>query len=94
MEMKKAKRTRRSAAQGINEVYLSLASVVERADPNSALIGLTLVASAFSLLLQTYALPNANNPEGMCDSPDLFRRHFAEIVATAVDAAKAENRKS
>ena len=76
------------------DAILSLNEIVQRADPNSALSGLTLTAMAFSALLQTYALPNANCPEGMCDNPDAFRRHFAEIVARGPVKAKASAKKA
>lgn len=80
---------RGAEAQALREICLSLGALVRRAGDSSALKGLTVVATAFSLVLQTYALPNAENPEGMCDSPDLFRRHFAEIVAVAATEAGA-----
>jgi len=63
------------------ETVKSLAQIMEHVDPDSSLNGLTVIAMGFSSLLQIYALPNANNPEGMCDDPVAFRRHFAEIVA-------------
>jgi hypothetical protein len=45
--------------------------------------GLTMIAGGFAMLLETYAKPNAENPEGMCDDVPAFRRHFADVVARA-----------
>jgi hypothetical protein len=64
------------------QVVADVGRIVDAVDPDSALYSLEVVATAFSALLQIYALPNANSPEGMCDDPETFRRYFAEIVAT------------
>jgi hypothetical protein len=64
------------------QILGALADLVGMADPVSALAGLRRTAVAFSSLLTAYALPNAVNPQGMCDVPELFRIYFGSIVAT------------
>jgi hypothetical protein len=64
----------------------------------SALQGLTVLAGGFAVLLDMYAAPNPENPEGMCDDWFKFRNHFAEIMlaaprATPKKAAKKGGRK-
>ena len=63
---------------------MRLGKIVSDASKDSALEGLTRTAQIFSLLLDIYARPNAENPDGMCDDPAAFRRHFAEIIATGL----------
>ncbi len=47
----------------------------------SAVDGLSVVAHAFGVILDVYAKPNADNPEGMCDDPVAFRAYFAGMIA-------------
>jgi hypothetical protein len=46
----------------------------------SALEGLQAVAITFACLLEIYAKPNPENPEGMCDSIADFKAHFAALI--------------
>lgn len=69
----------------ILRAYRDLGKVVERAGGQSALHGLQVVAFAFAAVLDTYAKPNALNPEGMSDDPPAFRRYFADIIADGGD---------
>jgi len=69
-----------SGAQ-FTELIGQLAEVVRKAHPTSALIALKVTACAFGALLDIYAAPNAENPEGMCDDLDAFRNVFAQIIA-------------
>ena len=62
---------------------LQINEIVERESPASALHGLILAAHAFAGLLDVYAQPNEDNPQGMCDDPAAFRTHFAEIIVAA-----------
>jgi len=69
-----------SGAQ-FTELIGALSEVVRKAHPTSALIALKVTACAFGVLLDIYAAPNAENPEGMCDDLDAFRNVFAQIIA-------------
>jgi hypothetical protein len=66
------------------KLLAQLGKVVASASADSALEGLTRTAITFSVLLDIYSLPNAENPEGMCDDPAAFRKHFADIIATGI----------
>ena len=57
---------------------------VDKHGGDSAYRGLTVLAGAFRLLLDSYANPNAENELGMCDDPALFRQHFADIIVNEV----------
>jgi hypothetical protein len=57
-----------------------------------ALLGLEVVTRAFAALLDIYAAPNAENPQGMCDDRLAFRRHFADLLVSA-PALKPRRRK-
>ena len=63
------------------EVIVQLDKIVHKAHPTSALTGLKITAAAFGALLDIYAAPNSENPAGMCDDLDAFRRLFAQIIA-------------
>lgn len=65
------------------KIIADINAIVEANSHGSALRGLTVTASCFAALLDVYAQPNENNPRGMCDNPQAFRRHFAEIIATS-----------
>lgn len=64
-----------------NRLIVDLNNVVSSVGGESTLTGLTAVAAAFGALLDIYALSNANNEKGMCDSPLAFRKHFANMIA-------------
>jgi hypothetical protein len=66
------------------KLVLKLGAIVSEADPESAMKGLTIVAGAFGCLLDIYAKPNPENPQGMSNDPRAFRRHFADIIAESV----------
>jgi hypothetical protein len=70
-------------------VIRKLNDVVEKASPDSALEGLRTVAAAFGCLLDVYASPNPNNPDGMCDDKVAFRKMFAEIIVNGSDQSTA-----
>lgn len=70
----------------IESSFFALGKVAEKVSGGSALHSLEVVSFAFAALLDVYAKPNANNPQGMCDDPRAFRRHFAEIIARGGDA--------
>lgn len=54
----------------------------------SALAGLTCIAMAFGAVCDIYAMPNPENPEGMCDSKEDFRAYFADILAIGPQVQK------
>jgi hypothetical protein len=64
----------------LERVVVGLNALVEVFGKEGALRGLQAVAVGFGILLDTYARPNPNNPEGMCDSAADFRKYFAEIL--------------
>jgi hypothetical protein len=64
------------------KIIADLNAIVAKHGHGSALRGLTITASCFAALLDIYAQPNEENPEGMCDDPAAFRRHFAEVITT------------
>jgi hypothetical protein len=57
-----------------------LGGLVDSAHPESAMLALETTAAAFGCLLDIYAAPNPENPQGMCDDKVLFRKHFAGII--------------
>jgi hypothetical protein len=65
------------------KIIADINAIVEKHARGSTLRGLTITASCFAALLDVYAQPNENNPEGMCDDPAAFRQHFVEIITTA-----------
>ena len=65
----------------LRRAYLDVGKAVADASGGSALRGLEIVAMAFAALLDTYAKPNSENPHGMCDDPEEFRRYFAKVIA-------------
>jgi len=70
--------SQRQAAKIIAEIN----AIVEANSHGSALRGLTVTASCFAALLDVYAQPNEENPQGMCDDPHAFRQHFAELIVS------------
>jgi hypothetical protein len=70
--------TQRQAAK----IIADLNAIVEACSHGSALRGLTVTASCFAALLDVYAQPNEQNPEGMCDDLQAFRHHFANVITT------------
>ncbi len=71
-------------AEEVKRAYKKLGRHVQMAGGDSALHGLEVVTAAFALVLDTYANPNPENPEGMCDDPAAFRQYFADILTTLV----------
>jgi len=70
----------------IKRAYLAIGKAVEIAGRDAgARHGLEVVSAAFAAVLDTYAKPNANNPQGMSDDPAAFRRYFAKIIAGGAD---------
>lgn len=64
------------------EVVAKLNEIASQIDPESALDGLTKMTIAFGMLLDAYACPNADNPQGMAGGDELrFRLHFCKILA-------------
>jgi hypothetical protein len=59
---------------------VALNVIVAESGQESCLDGLTMVAYAFAGLLDIYSKPNPANPEGMCDDPAAFLKHFAELI--------------
>lgn len=73
------------AREHAHEVILKLNDMLEDIAPDSVVRGLTGLALAFGLLLDTYSKHNDNNPAGMCDDPAAFRKHFADMIATPAE---------
>ncbi len=69
--------------QEFNGVIKKLGDVMNDISGTSALDGLTTLAVAYAALLDIYAAPNPNNPQGMCDDKVAFRKHFASIIVGA-----------
>ena len=70
------------------KICKGVARVVRLADTESAASGLTLTALAFAAVLDNYAAPNEENPEGMCDDPQELRQYFADILMMAPAAVQ------
>jgi len=66
--------------QDLQLAVKDLNTLVARAGKGSVLDGLTVLAIALAVLLDRYALPNPENPEGMCYDPVAFRRDFAGVM--------------
>lgn len=71
-------------ADELEIVVNKLHATIYEIDTESALEGLTLLTLAFGVILDIYAMPNENNPEGMCDSKEDFRKYFANILVTSI----------
>jgi hypothetical protein len=65
------------------EAMGDLNELVEKYGAESAMYGLTTVATVFAALLDVYAMPNPDNPQGMCEDKAAFRAHFARILTRA-----------
>ena len=77
------------------KIIADLNAIVEANSHGSALHGLTVTASCFAALLDVYAQPNEENTQGMCDDPQAFRRHFADlIISTPMLRKKAPRKKA
>jgi hypothetical protein len=61
----------------LNDTIVELNRIVTAHSQGSAARGLEILTAAFAALLDCYALPNEQNPEGMCSDPVAFRKHFA-----------------
>jgi hypothetical protein len=75
--------TQAGNVKDVKAAYSALGKAVRKASGGSALHGLEIVAVAFAAVLDTYASPNALNPEGMCDDPRVFRQHFVALITNA-----------
>lgn len=65
------------------QVVADLNGIVERVSPGSALFGIETLATACAAMLDVYAMPNENNPQGMCDDPHDFRDYFCSRIMGA-----------
>lgn len=72
---------KKASVAELKRCIAELNEVVAKHSYSSARRGLDVTAIAFSLLLDTYALPNAENSEGMCDDPAAFRKIYAALIA-------------
>lgn len=70
----------KKAIAALNEIMGTFSS-------ESAVVGLTGLAVACAVLLDNYSQPNDENPEGMCDDPQAFRRWFTNIIETSPQPA-------
>lgn len=68
----------KSTVTGLNEL-VRLNSATDEGE-TSTIRGLVCVATAFAVLLDAYAKPNAENSQGMCDDPIAFRQYFADVL--------------
>jgi hypothetical protein len=72
---------KRFSQKKLKALVVQLNEIVAATGQDSAMDGLLVVSYAFAALLDAYALPNANNPDGMCDDPNAFRKVFADLIA-------------
>lgn len=71
------------------KICKEVAKTVRLADKESAISGLTLTAMAFAAVLDNYAAPNEENPQGMCDDSAEFRQYFADIIVCTPSAIQS-----
>jgi len=69
--------------QEFDDLFHEIGKLVARSGKGSALNGLAAVAVALAVVMDVYALPNPDNPKGMCDDPKKFRHYFAHILLGA-----------
>lgn len=75
--MPKPKRRDKFEVPEIDAIIGTLNGIVEKV-PDSTLAGLTLLATCTAGMLDIYAQPNDNNPEGMADDPMDLRKWFVD----------------
>jgi hypothetical protein len=64
----------------LKRCILELNNVVGKHSKGSVLRGLDVLSAAFAGMLDMYAQPNEENPEGMCDDHVAFRHIYADAI--------------
>jgi len=75
------------------ELAEELNELINKVNPKSVLDSLQKITISFGLLLDIYAMPNPNNPQGMCESKEDFRIYFAQLLIQPAEVSLRKKRR-